>query len=75
MMCCGSPSTGVSVPQPRLVCLFVFWCDSGKHNTSKQTDPGSCRPAALMFCKGKLLFLLKESGGFEESVDGLALPN
>ena len=68
-------NTGVSgLPLPRLISLFVLMCDFGvlKGLGTKcdiLTDQGSGRAATPVFCEVKLLFLSKESGGFEKSRD------
>ena len=38
----------------------------GRNDTNKLSNRGSGRPAADVFCQVKLLFLSKESGGFED---------
>ena len=40
------------------------------YDFGESTDRGGSGPVTPVFCEVKLLFLLKESGGFAESIDG-----
>lgn len=55
------------------VVVWLLWTRTNllKHNnTNTLSDPGSGRPATSMFREVQLLFLTKESSGFEDRING-----
>lgn len=66
----------MSSPDYQSIILWLLWIHTNplKHNnTSRLTDRGSGKPATSMFCLP--LLLLKESGGFGESIEEYQFSN